>query len=46
MNRIAKSITHDEREIGEWEGPISGITLIKNPFIKVAKKKKKKKKKN
>lgn len=46
VNRIAKSITYEEREISEWEGAVSGMTMLKNPFIKVAKKKKKKKRKN
>ena len=43
-NRIAKSITHYDREIEDWQGGvITGMGMIKNPFIKVAKKKKKKK---
>ena len=46
LNRIARSITYNERELpGEWGGIVTGLGMIKNPFIKVAKKKKKKKKK-
>lgn len=51
-NRIAKSITHQVRggatvEGGneQWGGVVTGICMMKNPFIKVVKKKKKKKKK-
>ena len=45
-NKIAKSITFEERELpGEWGGIVTGMGMVKNPFIKVAKKKKKKKKK-
>ena len=45
-NRIARSITFEERELpGEWAGVVTGLGMVKNPFIKAAKKKKKKKKK-
>lgn len=47
-NRIARSITYNDKELPEGDrftGLITGMTMLKNPFIKVAKKKKKKKKK-
>lgn len=47
-NRIARSITYNEKELPEGDpfiGQITGMAMLKNPFIKVAKKKKKKKKK-
>ena len=46
-NKIYKSLTHHEPETydGDFVGIITGQGMIKNPFIKVAKKKKKKKKK-
>jgi hypothetical protein len=46
-NKIAKSISYQGKEPEDepFGGLISGMTLLKNPFIKAAKKKKKKKKK-
>lgn len=46
-NKIFKSLSHHQPEVldGEFMGLVTGQGMIKNPFIKVAKKKKKKKKK-
>lgn len=46
-NKIFKSLSHHQPEVldGEFLGLVTGQGMIKNPFIKVAKKKKKKKKK-
>jgi len=46
-NRIARSITYNEKELPSepFIGHITGMAMIKNPFIKPAKKKKKKKSK-
>jgi len=52
MNKIAKSMSYADNQISGGieldeglKGGITGMNMIKNPFIKIAKKKKKKKSK-